>query len=37
MKRKIVGVILAILLIVVMGAVALGGFLMHRNAESEDP
>jgi len=37
MKRKIVGVILAIILIVVMGAVALSGFIMHRNAESEEP
>ena len=37
MKRKIVGVVLSILLIVVMGAVALSGFIMHRNAESEEP
>lgn len=37
MKRKIVGVILSILLIAVMGAVALSGFIMHRNAESEEP
>lgn len=37
MKRKIVGVLLSILLIVVMGAVALSGFIMHRNAESEEP
>lgn len=36
MKRKVIGVLLAILLIVVMGGVAVGGYIMHRNSESEE-
>jgi len=37
MRNKVIGVLLSIILIVVTGAVAVTGYLNHRNAESSDP